>query len=114
MAGLAEVVGRHAGDDGRLAVLIELKQLAIGPHVGAVAGDVNRYVAHDLDVPRVGSFADGRPLSEKKKLNVLLVADFIRQLALRGGHRRRLADRNRARPLAPSHAAMTFFERGVR
>ena len=37
LAGRAEVVGRHAGDDGRLAVVVELEQLAVAPDVGAVA-----------------------------------------------------------------------------
>src|SRR5258708_33633703 len=76
LAGLAEVIGRDAGHDGRFAVVIELKELAVRPHVGAVAGDIDRDVAENVDSARVGGFADRGPLSEKQELYIFLITYF--------------------------------------
>ena len=65
LAGGAEVVGRHAGDDGRRAALVELEQLRVGPDVGAVVGDEDRDVADDADLARVGICAHPRPLARR-------------------------------------------------
>src|SRR6185503_6555923 len=45
LAGGAEVVRRHAGDVERPAALVEVEQLLMRPHVGAVVRDVDRQVA---------------------------------------------------------------------
>src|SRR6202035_5767371 len=52
LAGRAEVVWRHAGEDGRSAVGVEAEQLSSRPDVGAIVGDENWKIAHDVDRSR--------------------------------------------------------------
>ncbi len=54
LARLREVVRRHAGDHGRPARGVELEQLAVRPHVGAVVGDEDRRIADERDAARIG------------------------------------------------------------
>src|SRR5205823_6340042 len=74
---LAEIVGWNAGDDGGRARFVELEELAIGPNVGTVRSDVDRHVAHNVDVALVGGAADGSPLREEEPLHVLVKANFF-------------------------------------
>jgi glycosyltransferase involved in cell wall biosynthesis len=53
LARTAEVVGRHAGDDERAAVLVQLELIRIGPDVRRVLGHEDRQVADDLDAALV-------------------------------------------------------------
>ena len=76
MAGRAEIIGRHPGDDRGLAALIKVEQLTVGPGVGAVHRYKDGDVANDLDAFVVGIFLDRVPLFEKLELKVLLFLDL--------------------------------------
>src|SRR5437763_623590 len=61
-----EIIRRNAGDEKRVARLrVELKEMRVRPHVGAVARHKDRSVADQLDVqlPRLG--ANLLPLAEE-------------------------------------------------
>ena len=54
LAGGAEVVRRHARHGVRAALRVEVEEVGLGPHLGAVGGDVDREVAEKGDVARGG------------------------------------------------------------
>ncbi len=68
LAGLGEVVGRHAGDHGGVAGLVEVEQLRVGPDVGAVVGDEDRGVPDDPQPQAPGPTPQRRPLPEEHEL----------------------------------------------
>ncbi len=74
LAGGAEVVGRHAGDVARPAALVEVEQLLMRPHVGAVVRDVDRQVAEQADTAPRGGAAQLPPLGEEEELHEAVVA----------------------------------------
>ena len=113
LPGGAEVIGRNSGDDRRLAAFVELEDLAIGPDVGAVAGNVDGDVAHDADAARVGGLAHRRPLREEEPLHVFMKPDLVRKLATRIGQRIAAARGDVSRPRRPGLSAVLLLERGV-
>ena len=70
LAVLAEIVGRDAADGGGDALVVHLEELGLGPHVGAVQGDVDGQVTDDLDVQAVEIRPQGRPLAEEQELDI--------------------------------------------
>ena len=68
LAGGAEAIGRHAGDHGGAACLIELKQFWAGPDLRTLVGDENRDVTHDPHATRVGIVLEPAPLTKKHPL----------------------------------------------
>src|SRR5205085_7825208 len=69
LPGLAECVGRHAGDIGRAQVRIQVIKVRMGPHVGAVIADEDGDVADDLDAAAVARPPHRTPLLEEKELD---------------------------------------------
>ena len=100
LAGRAEVVRRHAGDDGRTAVCVEAEQLAAGPDVGAVVGDEDGEVAHDGDRSRAAGIADAPPLLEEQELRQLVQPDVPLAATATTARRRR----DRAAAMSGSHS----------
>ncbi len=80
LAGLAEIIRRHAGDHRGIALRVQLKILPIGPDVGAVVRDINRQVAHDPDAALARIFAQLSPLLEEDELQKLLRSDWRGEL----------------------------------
>src|SRR5215475_7681023 len=80
LARLAEIIRRDARDQRRRAFIIEVKEMAVGPNVGAVVRDEDRGVADDLDPMFVGVAGEVEPLLEKEELVKLLRADFYRMV----------------------------------
>ena len=76
LAGRAEIIRRHAGDDGGPARLVEVKQLPVRPDVGAVLGDEDRDVADDLEALAPRELAQRLPLTVEQKLLHADVVDF--------------------------------------
>ena len=85
LAGGAEIVRRHSGDDGRLAMLVEIKQIGVGPDVGRIARDENRQVSDQLDTVLVRVALQIAPLPEEKELGKPVPRGRLRPN--HGGHR---------------------------
>ena len=75
----AEVVGRHARDRLRRAVLVEREQALVRPDVDAVVRDEDGHVAHDFDALLSRVVVQVFPLFVKQILPELLAADLVRQ-----------------------------------
>ena len=115
LAGGAEVVGRHAGDGQRPAVVVELEQLLVGPDVGAVEGDEDRHVADDLHAgARWRMPCSAAHWRKNDELHEALACDRRCQPRARRRQRVRLAQPQRRRPVAPGAAALLVFERQKR
>ena len=64
----AERIGRTSGDLGRFIILVQLEQFRLRPNIGAIRGNINRNIAHDLNVLFVGVFLQLHPLGIKLEL----------------------------------------------
>jgi hypothetical protein len=77
----AEVIRRHTGDKGRIALFIEFEQRWVPPHIGAVVVDIAGQISHDRDPEAVTVVLEGPPLAEEKILPELLLShqegDFL-------------------------------------
>ena len=80
LAVLLEVVRRHARDADGLAVLVQLEQLRVQPHVAGILGHVDGHVAHDLHAVHAGVIVQPLPLVEEQVLAEDVVVDLVRQL----------------------------------
>jgi hypothetical protein len=93
LAGLAEVVGRDAGDRARAKLLVEVEQLGVRPHVRAVERDVDRRVAEDRTSLLARRVVQRLPLLEEQELRERVEVDLLAKLAARSssacGSRRR-------------------------
>ena len=89
LAEFAEIIRRHARHVFRLAVLRKVEEVAVRPDVGAVARDVHRQVADDLDAALVRVLLDLFPLLEEHVLDKLHEQDRLRVLLHCGGDRLR-------------------------
>ena len=110
LAGLAEVIGRNAGDDVGSPCSSSWKISRFAQTSALSAGDVDRDVAHDLNAALVRRLAHGSPLREEEPLDVFMKADLVRKLFLRRGHRVRLARDQRGRPRSPRRAAVALLQ----
>ena len=52
---LTEVIGRHPGNGERAPFCVQVEEMLVRPHVGAVMVDVDRQVADDLYPPGAAS-----------------------------------------------------------
>ena len=75
----AEVVGRYAGNDTRTTLSVEIKELLIGPDIGAVRRNKDRHVADDFNTAGIGVFLECRPLAEETPLTELPEIAFVGQ-----------------------------------
>ena len=78
----SEVVGRHAGDLRRAALIVELEVLALRPHVRAVKRNIDRHVADDPDALPADVRAQRIPLAEEQILRENAEADIVREKLL--------------------------------
>ncbi len=111
MAGGAEVVWWDAGDHFWLPSLVKLKQVTIGPYIGAVHGDVNGDVAHDANVIARAVRLQIAPLPLEFKLDELVALDLFMQFAARALESNRLVHGQITVPFSPCNVIMNFFER---
>ena len=79
LAGGAEVVGRHAGHQRRLAGVVEIELMAVQPDVGAVVRQEDRQVADEADPARVGVLAQRLPVAEEAPLHESGEVDLVGQ-----------------------------------
>src|SRR5436190_23156113 len=71
----AEIIRGDAGHDSGLPLMVQFKQLLVGPSIGTVMRDKNRQIAHQPHIPLVGIFLECPPLSVKLKLQEFLEVD---------------------------------------
>ena len=103
---LAEVVGRHAGDEGRLTVGVEFEERPLHPDIGRVQPDEDGDVSDDADAGPVGGGAHRLPLGVDGELHQLHRGDGGRLCFGKGGERLRVAVAQRNGPLLPEAGAM--------
>ena len=75
-----KAVRRHAGDQTDPSALVEHKEVAMRPEVGAVMRDVDRDVADDPDALRSGIRSQRLPLLQELILDIFVKCDFPLQL----------------------------------
>ena len=80
LSGLAEGIGRAAGDNFGRKVVFQAKDLGMRPHVGAVIADENRDVANDANAALAAVRAQGAPLLEECELQEALLLKLFMQL----------------------------------
>ena len=80
LSGSAEIIWRHSGYAGRVALRIELEQLLVCPDIGAVECDEDRDITDDLDAFFMSIVAQCDPLLLKDKLDEAIVTDLFFQL----------------------------------
>jgi hypothetical protein len=68
----AEIVRRNACDRGGSGLLIQTKQLRMGPYIGTVVSAVDRDISHDAYPVTLAFIAELLPLTEKFKLSKLV------------------------------------------
>src|SRR5690242_8505184 len=83
LAGLAECIGRNAGDDRGTEVRIQEKQLRVRPYVSAVIADEDRDVADDLNTVHSRCRADRAPLLSKEELDDAVKLQLLLKLLSR-------------------------------
>ena len=110
LSGRAEVVGRHAGEHGRLAVGVEAEQLAPRPDVGAVVRDEDGQIAHDLDRSRAAGVAHALPLLEEQELRQLVQPDLSSAAGRPARERRWIALRDVGLPRRPGHLPVRLLD----
>ena len=76
LTGGAEIIRRHAGQLGGLAIGVELEQFPSRPHVRTVVRDEDRQVPDDFDRTRVTLLAHAPPVIEEEKLCQLVRANL--------------------------------------
>jgi hypothetical protein len=106
----AEEVGRHAGDDGRTAALVQLEQMLVGPHLGAEIGDEDRRVADDLHPLGVGIRLEACPLAIETPLPETPEEDAFGQALASGIQWGCLALGQAGLPVAPIGPSVLFAQ----
>ena len=108
LSGGAEVVGRHPGDNARVAVALQVEQVLVGPDVGTVRGDEDRHVADDLDAFAVGIRFQLRPLGKEAPLAEAPEITFVGEHREGFGQRLCLALRQGSGPVLPDLAVASI------
>ena len=111
LAGGAEVVGRHAGHCRGAAVAVELEEVLVGPHVGAVERHVDGRVADDGDAAPSALGAEGVPLVEEEELGEAVVVHGRGVPVARGGDGLRLVGAQVGVPGVPRAAGVGVLQR---
>ena len=68
----AEIIRRHTGDYGRAALIVEIEQIGMGPHIRAVVRNIDREVAHETDTALLAISLELFPLLEELVLPILV------------------------------------------
>ncbi len=111
LSGGAEVVGRNTGHHSRLAILVELKQFAIGPDIYAIECHVDGQVAHDANIIAQAMRLQVAPLALEFKLDELGALDLVAQFGARALQRSRLAQRQVRAPFPPRDQLVNVLQR---
>src|SRR5690606_33955909 len=85
LPGLGKEVWRYAGNDGRVAVLVELVEALVRPMVGAIAVNEDRHVAPELDASLRRIRPERAPLVFEHVLEELVVLRFVGERGARVG-----------------------------
>ena len=80
LAGLAEIVRRHAGHEPRLALLVQVIQFGMSPDIGTVLRHEDRHVADEPDLLRQAGRPELLPLGLERKLHELVEGQSVGQL----------------------------------
>ena len=83
LAGLAEIIGRHARHRGGFTFDVEVEDRRIAPHVGAVVGDEYGNIADHGYVQVVGVLLYFKPLLYEQILQEFMELDPVGELDLR-------------------------------
>ena len=89
----------HAGHAGGAHILLQLEELRIAPHLGAVRRDIDGQVADDGDSLGVGVGLDRLPLAEEQILQEGLEGTLLSHFFPAAGHGLRLAQADLVGPL---------------
>ena len=111
LPGRAEVVRRNTGDHCWPAVRLELKPLGPRPDVGAVVGDKDREIAHDVDRACVARLAYAVPLLEEEELRQLVQLNLLLPPGRPPRDGRRFAPCDIGFPHRPRHVLVPGFDR---
>src|SRR2546423_10137574 len=111
LARLAEIIGRHTGDDARATIFIQLDVMFVDPDISRIMRDEDGDVADDLDLSLVGITLERGPLFEEEKLPELARLDLFAQMRARRQQRARVARNHRPLPLVPSRALAHVLHR---
>ena len=113
LPGGAEVVGRHAGHQRRLAGVVEIELLPIQPDVGAVVGQKDRQVADEGDPARVGVAAQRLPVAGEPPLDEAGELDVAGVVAAEVRQRLPVAIAQGRGPAGPLHLPLRALDRAV-
>ena len=81
LARRGEIIRRNPGHHGRVAVLLQLEELPVRPHVRTVDGGEDGNIPDNLHAVYMGVLAQRVPLPEEEKLDIPVVLDLIGQTA---------------------------------
>jgi hypothetical protein len=109
LARRAEIIGRDSGHNPRPSVILELKQLWMGPHIGTVVGHKDRDIAENADAPFTTIGPKRRPLPEELILYVLVGFNFFFELLDPSHDRFRAARSDGGVPLVPDCSAVGYL-----
>jgi hypothetical protein len=112
LAGGAEGVGRHTGDDGGATVRPELPLARVRPYVRRIIGDEDGHVADDADAPVIGVAPELEPLPEENVLEEPVRLDAAGEVAPGRGEGVGRAPGEGGRPRGPASAIVVVLERG--
>ena len=87
LAGLTEKIGWNTGDHGWSALMVQLKDLLIGPDINAVGGNKNGNIANNPDPLLVSILSQAGPLLEEVELPHLPNSNRLCPFFLPAGHR---------------------------
>ena len=102
MASLAEKIRGNAGNDFRIQIAVQAKQLSMHPDVGAVVVHEDRNIPDDADVPLAAVAPKIAPLLVKRKLQGAAYPQVLGQFLTSRGHSGRLPMRQLVGPLIPA------------
>ena len=71
LSGSAEIIRRHAGNHGRLSLIIEIEQIGMSPDVRAVVRNIDGDIAHETDAALLAILPETLPLLEEFELPIL-------------------------------------------
>src|ERR1019366_6480024 len=111
LAGGAEVVRRHTGDDFWPSRLVQFEQVAVGPYVRAIESDIDGNVAHDANVVACAVRLQRAPLLLEFELDKLMAFNLVTQLVARALNGIRLMQRQIGIPESPRNIIVSFLER---
>ena len=111
LSGLAEIIRRHAGDNDRSAIGIELELIWIGPDIRRIVRHKDRNVADHFDAAPVAVGLQIEPLFEEEKLIELLRFDLVMKFLTSAPQGRGCTPSQRLFPLVPCGATVNGFQR---